>query len=554
MSDVDSFDLVVVGAGINGAAVARQAAARGLRVLLLDRADFGGGTSSASTRLIHGGLRYLEHGELGLVRESLREREALLALAPHLVEPLGLYIPIYVGGRRARWQIDIGLRLYDLLSFGRSLPGHRMLSRAEMLERLPGLAEQGLAAGAFYYDAQVSFPERLVIENVVDAAEHGARVLSHARLTAITAAGGAVTGVEWRDRHGAAGRAAARIVVNAAGPWVDEVLAAIRSPGARVDTVNTARLIGGTKGSHLIVERFPGAPEAAVYTEAVSDGRPFFVIPWNGMFLIGTTDERYRGDPGAATIDDDELAYLVEETERLFPASGGVAPHVLYTQSGVRPLPYEPDKEEGAVTRRHLVRGDPRLAGLYSVVGGKLTTHRALARQVLDRLHRDHDLPAPAADDDDPLPGAAAPAARDALLAELAERFGPAEAARLWHTYGARAARLLERARADPALGESAAASLDEGGRASPTPAGPVPLGVELLHAVESEWALTLVDILQRRCMLGLGPDFGLAAAPAAAAALQRFGVWDRARAEQEVEGYRTYARRFRVRALRPRS
>ncbi len=533
----ETFDLVVVGAGINGAAIAREAAAADLAVLLVDQADLGGGTTSASTRLIHGGLRYLEHGELALVRESLKERTALLALAPHLVEPLGLYLPVYVGGRRPRWQIDIGLKLYDWLAAGRDVPGHRMLSREELLAQLPGLAADGLLGGAFYYDAQVSFPERLVVENVVDAVRHGARLRTYTRITAVTAAGGAVTGVEWRDAQGRPGRAAAPLVVNATGPWVDDLVAAlVDASGAQGPAAAPARLIGGTKGSHLVVERFPGAPDAAIYTEAASDGRPFFVIPWNGLYLIGTTDVRYAGDPGRVEISDDELAYLVAETERLFPRSG-IAAHVLYTQSGVRPLPYEPDKAESAVTRRHLLHAH-RIEGLYSVVGGKLTTHRALARDVLARLHRDRGVAeAPAEDDSSPLPGAASPAEREALLAALEARFDAATARRLWRTYGARAAALLERVRAQPSL-------------AHPAGPGEAPLAAELLHAVEREWATTLIDILQRRCMLGLGADFGLGCAPAAARALRDLGVWDAARAEQELAAYRAHAARFRVRAL----
>src|SRR5690606_28449755 len=174
-----SFDVIVLGAGINGAGIAREAALAGQRVLVLEQNDVASGTTSASTRLIDGGLRYLEHGELGLVRESLHEREALLELAPHLVEPLRLYWPIYRGAKRPRWQIRIGLTLYDLLSRGKSLPSHRMLSRDELLRHMPGLAQRDLVGGASYFDAQVAFPERLVVENLLDAAAHGAAVLNH---------------------------------------------------------------------------------------------------------------------------------------------------------------------------------------------------------------------------------------------------------------------------------------------------------------------------------------------------------------------------------------
>src|SRR5690606_26322987 len=242
--------------------------------------------------------------------------EALLELAPHLVEPLRLYLPVYRGAKRQRWQIRAGLALYDLLSLGKSLPNHRMLSREQLLERLPGLAERDLVGGASYFDAQVAFPERLVVENLVDAAAHGATVLSHTAATAIRVEGGRVRGVDWRRADGTRGRADAAWVVNAAGPWLDRVAASVT--GAPVPP---SVLVGGTKGSHLVVASFPGAPDAAVYTEAASDGRPFFVVPWNGLYLIGTTDVRYDGDPGDASIDDREIDYLVRETERLFPES-----------------------------------------------------------------------------------------------------------------------------------------------------------------------------------------------------------------------------------------
>jgi len=230
------FDLIVIGAGINGAAVAREAALCGLKVLLLDRADIGAGTSSASSRLIHGGLRYLEYAEIGLVHESLAERERLLRTAPHLVEPLELCIPFYAGARRKPWQVRFGLTLYDWLSAGKSEPNHSYLSRDELLSRLPGLRADGLLGGASYFDAQARFPERLVLENVRDAVENGAQLMTYTRVTRIRVERGRVTGVDWRVADGGTGGAEAPLVVNAAGPWVDEVLGAIKH----------TRLIGGT--------------------------------------------------------------------------------------------------------------------------------------------------------------------------------------------------------------------------------------------------------------------------------------------------------------------
>jgi glycerol-3-phosphate dehydrogenase len=514
-----SYELIVIGAGINGAAIAREAAVGGIKTLLVERGDIACGTSSASSRLIHGGLRYLEHLELGLVHESLRERERLLECAPHLVEPLELCIPVYRGARRGRWQIGVGLALYDWLSAGKSLPSRRAFSRDELLAHMPGLNPDGLVGGASYYDAQVRYPERLVVENVRDAVAHGAALATYTRVTRIRVERGRATGVEWQTASGRGG-ATAPLIVNAAGPWVDEVLGPIRH----------TRLIGGTKGSHIVVPAFPGAPRSGVYVEAGADHRPFFILPWNDLLLIGTTDERYDGDPAAATIDARERAYLVGETERVFPGAAGLAQRVLYTHTGVRPLPHQPRGAEGAITRRHIIRRHRAARGLYSLVGGKLTTHRALAEDVLHKLR--HELPRRvdrALTRRRPLPGALAAAERAELLAELRGRFGERQAQRLWRVYGklaADVAALATRAELAAPLGQSEV------------------LTAELVYALTVEWAATLEDVLQRRCMAGLAADFGLRAAPAAAAALERLGIWDSSRAARELAEYRELAAR----------
>lgn len=221
-----SFDLIVIGAGINGSGIARDAAMRGLRVLLLDKGDAGGGTTSWSTRLIHGGLRYLEHREVALVRESLRERERLLRIASHLVRPLPLLIPIYGGDRRGPLLIRAGMLAYDALSYDKSLPRHRMLSRDAALAEAPGLDPSGLRGAALYYDAQVEYAERLAVESMLDARDHGAEVRLYTAVTALDWDGGDISGVRARDElTGEEFRFAARAVLNVAGPWVDQVLA-----------------------------------------------------------------------------------------------------------------------------------------------------------------------------------------------------------------------------------------------------------------------------------------------------------------------------------------
>ena len=518
----DSYELIVIGAGINGAAIAREAALGGIKTLLVERGDIGSGTSSASSRLIHGGLRYLEHFELGLVHESLRERERLLALAPHLVEPLELCIPVYRGARRGRWQIGVGLALYDWLSAGKSLPSRRVFGREALLEHMPGLNPDGLVGGASYYDAQVRYPERLVVENVRDAVAHGAELATYSRVTRVRVENGRATGVEWQAASGPRA-ASAPLIVNAAGPWVDEVLGPIQH----------TRLIGGTKGSHIVVPSFPGAPRSGVYVEAGADHRPLFILPWNDLLLIGTTDERYEGEPAAATIDARERAYLVAETERVFPGAAGLAERVLYTHTGVRPLPHRPRGAEGAITRRHIIRRHRAARGLYSIVGGKLTTHRALAEDVLHKVRRE--LPRPVdrkLTHARPLPGSLPPADRSLLLDELRGKLGEQQAQRLWRIYGRFAADV-----AALAARSELAAPLDGG----------AVLTAELVYAVTTEWAVTLEDLLQRRCMAGLAADFGLRTAPAAAAALERLGIWDAARAARELADYRELAARHGV-------
>ena len=373
------FDVIIIGAGINGAGIARDAAMRGLKVLLVDKGDVGSGTTSASTRLIHGGLRYLEHFEFGLVRESLRERETLLKIAPHLVRPLPITIPIYKHSKRGRATIRAGMILYDLLSVGKSLPRHRMLSRAETLKQSPGLNPEGLLGSALYFDAQVEFPERLALENVLAAREHGAEVLTYAPVTNFIAEGDSVSGVEFVS-EGLSQFARAAVVINAAGPWVDRLLE--RAP------VESPRLIGGTKGSHIVVNAFAGAPTTAIYIEAQSDRRPFFIIPWNGNYLIGTTDVRFEEDPDEVRSEPWEIDYLLSETNLAFPSAQLTREQILFTYAGVRPLPRTDDKEEQSITRRHFIREHPQLKNLLSIVGGKLTTYRSLAEECVDLIFR----------------------------------------------------------------------------------------------------------------------------------------------------------------------
>ncbi|HEX7955446.1 MAG TPA: glycerol-3-phosphate dehydrogenase [Pyrinomonadaceae bacterium] len=531
----ETFDAVIVGAGVNGCGVARDAALRGLRVLLLDKGDVASGTTAASTRLIHGGLRYLEHGEVGLVRESLRERETLLRrVAPHLVRPLPMLVPVYAGRRRGALTLRAGMVAYDALSAGKSLPRHRMLDAAGALARAPGLDARGLRGAALFYDAQVEFAERLALENALAARASGATVLTYARVERLLAGGGVARGVEFKDLLGGeTHEARARVVLNAAGPWVDDVL---EGSGARGE-----RLIGGTKGSHLVVKPFRGAPAVAVYAEAHADGRPFFVVPWDGKFLIGTTDERYEGDLDRVVADARETDYLLSETNRAFPAARLSREDVLYTCSGVRPLPRVDARSEGAVTRRHFVRPS-RVRGLYSVVGGKLTTYRSLSEEVVDLLFRQLGKTSPpCATASTPLPGAAvedfAAFRRDFAARSPLPR---ASTDRLVRVYGVRAAEVLRLAQGDTELSRPLS---EETGS----------IRAEVVYAFRDEMAETLTDCMMRRTMVGLNSEVGLDALDEAARVAQKFLGWDTPRAAREVEDYIKFVERFHPRQNRGR-
>ena len=530
------FDLIVIGGGINGAAILRDAAMRGLSACLIEREDLGSGTTAWSSRLIHGGLRYLEHREFGLVRESLRERERLLASAPHLVAPLPMVVPIREGAKRGPWTIRAGMILYDILSFDKSLPLHRMLSREETLNRVPTLDPTGLGAAAVYYDAQATFAERLVIENAISAAEHGAQIATRTSATGIVAEGAVVQGVTVRDElTGDVATVRGRIVLNVAGPWVDQVLAG--APEGHVP----GQAIGGTKGSHLIVDRWEGAPDDALYFQSWKDGRPILVIPWNGMIMLGSTDLRYTGDLDRVETDDAEIEYLLDETNRLFAGVRLTPDNINYTYAGIRPLPYKRGGATGAITRRHLIRDHaPALRGLWSVIGGKLTTHRALAEHVVDKAAEALDRDAPCTTTRTPLPGAAG-VAMDTYRRNFvghAESAGIASrsADRLASIYGTRAEGILALVRGKPEL----ATEIDPESGA---------IAAEIVFVSREELALSLSDILLRRTMIAYGPSVGYGADEAAALVAGKHLGWTGARQRGELAAYRSWIERYRPRA-----
>ncbi len=472
------YDLAVIGGGVNGAGIARDAAGRGARVLLLEAGDLAQGTSSASTKLIHGGLRYLEHYEFALVRESLREREALWAIAPHIIHPMRFVLP-YVSGLRPRWLLRLGLFLYDHIGGRKLLPATRSVD----LSRHPAGAplKDGFARAFEYSDGWVD-DARLVVLNAMDAAEHGAEVRTR---TPVTAARRDGTG--W-SIDTPAGQFRAAALVNAGGPKVLEVEGLV---GERPD--HAMRLV---RGSHIVVRKLFDHPYA--YFFQLPDGRIFFAIPYNHDFtLIGTTDaDQQPGEPIAASAD--EIAYLCEGASTYFRKAVTPA-DVVWTYAGVRPLVDDGSGRPEAATRGYRLdlseaeRGAP----LLSVYGGKITTYRHLAEEAVDLLaSRLPVLDKPHWTRSGPLPGGDFPVGELELLkAQLAARYAfldPATVDRVARAYGTRAERWLAGAEGWQALGRDFSAGLTQ---------------AELDYLRSAEWAVRAEDVLWRRTKLGLRLD-----------------------------------------------
>jgi glycerol-3-phosphate dehydrogenase len=485
----EHFDLLIVGGGINGAGIARDAAGRGLKVLLVEQDDLGAHTSSASTKLIHGGLRYLEQGELRLVRESLIEREVLLRMAPHIITPLEFVLPQSASPRPA-WLVRLGLLIYDHLGGPSRLPR----TRTEQLAGHPfgsGLRER--RGRAFVYSDCLVDDSRLVVLNAVDAAQRGAEVRTRTRFVQ----------AERREGHwiatlrDAAGQhqVRAKVLINAAGPWVGELFDGLGG-------VRSRRRVRLVKGSHIVLPRLYAGEHAYVIQNP--DGRLVFAIPFESDFtLIGTTESAWNGPPGKAFIEPHETSYLLETVTRTFTRSVSSS-DIRWTYSGIRPLYDDGAKSASTVTRDYVLDlddgPDDGGAALLSIFGGKITTYRRLAERALRRLaHLFPDLGEPWTDRI-PLPGGDLPGGVEAYRASLLARY-PALSApllqRLARNYGNRAERLLLDACTMADLGEVFGSDLTKR---------------EVDYLIAEEWARSAEDILFRRSKLGLHVPNGTAA------------------------------------------
>ncbi len=521
-SSQPEYDVVVIGAGINGGGIFREASLRGYKTLLLEKDDLGGATTATSSRLIHGGLRYLEHYEFSLVRESLRERERLLKAAPHLVEPLPLTLPVYKGHKRGPFMIGLGMVAYDVLSYDKSVPNSKMLTRDQALAAEPGLAPEGLRAAGRYYDAQAIFPERLVVENVIDGVRQGGTVRTHSTVTGFELEDGKAHTVIYTDQDGNEQRASTASVINVAGPWIDQVLGMAGS---------FPRFNGGTKGSHIVVEPFPGAPKDALYIEARQDGRPYFIIPWNDLYLIGTTDIRFTGELNNIIADESEISYLLDETNLAIPDAKLTREDVLYTFAGVRPLPYVPEGSTGAITRKHIIQHHrPDVNNIFTIIGGKLTTYRSLAEEAVNEIDRHFDRPIGGKSSPTRrkrLPGAAPDMVKEQnrFIAQRPDWLSESSARWLVNLYGVRANDVVKLAESNPRYQQ-------------PILEGHHAIIAVIPFSFEHEYAGNLADVMLRRTMLSMDVDAGLSVAESMSHVAQELYGWSDEKREAELAEY----------------
>ena len=535
----DTLDVLVVGGGINGAGITRDAAMRGLRVALVERGDLASGTSSRSSKLIHGGLRYLEQGDVRLVLEAVRERERLQRLAPHLVRPQEFVFPLYRGGPLGPLKLAAGLWAYDLLAGFWNVRWHRMLSPKAVAEAEPALLRDGLCGAGQYWDCRTD-DARLVLETALSAAGEGALIVSYAEVAGFVKEGGRIVGARVVDRLGGEVVARAQVVVNAAGPWVDRVVA--------LDAPETPPRLRLTKGVHVVVPHERVGNRAAVVLSAVADRRVMFVIPWGAHTLVGTTDTDHPGGPDVPpTVEPSDVAYLLDTVNHYFPAARLAPGDVVSAFAGLRPLIAPRGKatmSPSAVSREEEVFTSP--SGLVSIAGGKLTTYRLVAKTVVDRTV---DALRAAGDPrrfprsrtgEVPLPGGAAPPAAlaGAALSRDGHGVAPAVIDHLAGRYGSRLDEVLGLVARDQRLGEPIVAGL-------PDPRA------EVVEAVEREWALTLEDVMRRRTQVALrDASAGAAAADDVAALMARPLGWDeetsRAAARGYVEAAEAVRRRWR--------
>ncbi len=518
---MDSVDLLVIGGGITGAGVARDAALRGMDVLLVEGHDFSWATSSCNTRLVHGGLRYLEHLELGLVMESLKERNLVARMLPHLVRPMPILLPNYKGDRHGPLAIRLGLKVYGLLGKG-ALPGSPWLSPKEVLELAPHLKKEGLRGAALYYDLQVPLPERLVLEILLSAREAGAKIKNHTRVTDIQWEEGAYTVQLQVSREALSVRA--KVIANCTGPWLDRVraLAGLKGP-----------VLYPTKGTHMVL---PGEISRGFYTE--KEDRMVFVLPLGHHTLVGTTDTPFTQDPSTVCPTKEDLVYLLEAYRRLFPQDSPPE-KPLFAYAGVRPLIYQKGKTPSQMSRRDKIFREGPQGRFLSLGGGKLTTYRAMAKRLVDQAASILENREPSTTHHTPFGGyweALDSFSLEEQAQELAGEYSieKEKVKHLLSLYGRRGLEMLDLCREEPALAQTIHPSSPD-------------LIIQVLQAFEKEEVQDLEDLF-RRLYMGITPGRGIQALEALVDLVVKMGFMDGEEAVNQAKDIKTsWKKKFQV-------
>ena len=514
----EEFDVLVIGGGITGAGIARDAVLRGLRTALVERDDFGSGTSSRSSRLVHGGVRYLEHGHLRLVFESSRERRTLMRIAPHLVRPLRFTWPVYRGARVPRWKLNAGLLMYDALAVFRNVRNHRSLEPAEVLAQEPSLQRHDLLGGAEYFDAATD-DARLTLANVIAADERGAVVVNHASVVRLTRDDHRVTGAIVHDHADDVEIAVrASVVVNATGPWTDAVRA--------LDVGGGPSAVRATKGVHIAVSRERLSTHAALTLLSPVDGRVMFALPSTATTIIGTTDTPTDERPDEVRASSTDVAYLLATANLFFPAARLTPSDVIAAWAGIRPLVASGfTRDPASASREHRI--DRSASGMISVSGGKLTTYRSMAAEVVTAVERSLGRsPSRSTTGLVPLPGGDLRSTDEAFRTAELEVGDAIIARRLVEAHGTRWREVSALTSAEPALARRIVRDLPY-------------LLAEVVYAVEREMAVTLADVLIRRLRIAYEvADHGRSASRVATAVLAGRLGWDNARSRIEIARY----------------
>jgi glycerol-3-phosphate dehydrogenase len=531
-----TFDLVVIGGGVVGSGVARDAALRGLSCMLLEKGDFCSGSSSRTSRILHGGLSYLERGEFHLSLENLHERDVLVRMAPHLTKPLPTLVPVYHRDTRKLWRIRTGLRLYDLVSLGKGSPLYEVLGPSGTLERAPVLRTKALKGAGFFFDYQIPFPERLVLENIFSTREHGGFCLNYHEVTGIGEEEGGLR-VEFRDAlDGTVCHVLGRVVVNATGAWADGVSDRYRE--------GLARKVRPTRGAHVVLSC---TSDHAIFASSRRDDRLFFVLPFEGLTIVGRTRGPWGQGGGDVYPEEDEVEDLLETLHGLMPGLADQADRPLWSYAGLHPLAAGGFRGRSALSRRHRLHREGSEARFLTIVGGSLTTYRRMAEETVDAACRLLNHPVPCSTDRVPFFGGGF---KDRILfresvMECTQRIPHLPREVLDHLvclYGRRCYEVI-------AIGFE-----DEEWRQVVSP-GYRDYKAQVLYAVRGEDAHHLDDVILRRLRMGSTADRGLAGAEEVSRLMAQELGWDEATRRREIEAFEerlAKERRFPAHAAAP--